>query len=109
VHDYVARPYLVATRLQRIQDAADVAGDRSRLQRRRLCRLGQPAPLGIDQCRAEIFGFADNRRIGHPHQLVTHLDRDVLQRALHDAGGNAVDRERLNHRRPPLLLVYRQN
>ena len=91
VHDHIARPHRVAARCQRLQDAADIARDRPRLQRRRLRRLGEAPTLGIDQRRAEILRFADNRRIRHPHQLVAHLDRDVFERALDDARGDAVD------------------
>jgi transposase len=45
----------------------------------------QATPLGA------ILAFADDRGIRHAHQLVAHLDRDVFQRALHDARGDAVD------------------
>ena len=91
VHDDVAGADHVAALLQRLQDAADVARDRPRLQRRRLRRFGEAAALGIDQRRAEILRLADDRGVAHAHQLVAHLDRDVLERALDHRGGDRVD------------------
>ena len=49
------------------------------------------AALGIGQRGAEILRLADDRGIAHPHELVAHLDGDVLQRALDDRGGDRVD------------------
>jgi hypothetical protein len=42
----------------------------------------------------EILGFADDARIAHAHELVAHLDRDVLQRALDHGAGDRIDPRR---------------
>ena len=112
VHDHVAGADLLAAQREIFPDAADIAGDRAGLQRRRLLRLGQLVVVGVDQRGAEILRFPDDRGIGHAHELVAHLDGDVLQRALQDAGGHRVDprgrpgRFRLDvHVAPPTLMI----
>ena len=91
VHDDVARSDDFAARGQDALDAAYVARDRAGLQRRRLGRFGQAAAFRIDERRTEILRFADDRRVAHAHQLVAHLDGDVLQRALDHAAGDRID------------------
>jgi hypothetical protein len=94
VHDHVAGTEYLAPRLESLADAADIAGDRTRLQRRAHLALAQLPPLGVGQRRAEILGFADDARIAHAHELVAHLDRDVLQRPLNDCAGDRIDARR---------------
>ena len=94
VHDHVAGAEYVAARLEALADAADIAGDRPGLQRRRHLALAQLPSLGVGQRRAEILGFADDARIAHAHELVAHLDRDVLQRPLDDGAGDRIDARR---------------
>ena len=91
VHDDVARPDLVPALGQHLQDAPDIAGYRSRLQRRAHLAFAQLPPLRVGERGAEILGFANDAGIAHPHQFVTHLDRDVLQRPLNDRGRDRID------------------
>ena len=91
VHEDVARLDRLAAFGKQTAEAADVAGDRARLQRRALLGLGQLAVLHIDERSAEILRFADDAGIGHAHELVAHLDRNVLQRTLNDARGDRID------------------
>ena len=49
------------------------------------------AAFGVGQRRAEILELADDAGIAHAHQLVAHLDGDVLERALDDRAGDGVD------------------
>src|SRR6185295_831149 len=41
--------------------------------------------------RSEILRLADDRGVAHAHELVAHLDGDVLERALDHRGGDRVD------------------
>ena len=91
VDDDVARPPLLADLGKASVDAADVAGERAGLQRRGLRRLRELPRLGVADHAAEVLGLADDRRVGHPRQLVAHLDRDRLQRARDHRGGDRVD------------------
>ena len=91
VHEDVARLDRLAAFGKQTAEAADVAGDRARLQRRALLGLGQLAVLHIDERSAEILRFADDAGIGHAHELVAHLDRNVLQRALNDTRSDRID------------------
>ena len=91
VHEDVARLDRLAAFGKQAAEAADVAGDRARLQRRALLGLGQLPVLHIDERCAEILKFADDAGIGHAHELVAHLDRNVLQRPLDDARGDRID------------------
>jgi hypothetical protein len=91
VDDHVARLEGVAARLERADDAAHVAGDRPGLQRRALRAFAELPPTRVADRGAEVIGLADDARIRHPHELVAHLDRDVLERALDDARGDGVD------------------
>src|SRR5271167_2205758 len=76
---------------QNLQDAPDIAGYRPRLQRRAHLAFAELPPLCIRERSAKILGFANDAGIAHPHQLVAHLDRDVLQRPLNDGGGDRID------------------
>ena len=81
VDDDVARLPFLAELGEAAVDAADVAGDRARLERRRLRRLAQLPRLLVADHAAEVLRLADDRRVGHAGQLVAHLDRDRLERA----------------------------
>src|SRR5271169_294685 len=94
VHDHIAGTQHVAAGCEPSADAADVTGDGARLQRRAHLAFAQLPSLGIRQRRAEILGFADDARIAHAHELVAHLDRDVLQRSLDDGAGDRIDARR---------------
>ena len=91
VHDHVAGPQDLAARFQLLANAADVTGNRARLQWSAHAAFAQLQPVGIGQRRAEILGLADDARIAHPHQLVAHLDGNRVERALDDGGGDGVD------------------
>ena len=91
VNDDVALVQDLAPLLEDLVHALHVAGDGPRLQRRRVLRFAELAAVAVDDRRPEILGRADDRRIGHAHELPAHLDRDVLQRALDHAGGDGVD------------------
>ena len=84
-------------------DAGDVARDRPRLERRRLRRLAQLPALVVAEHAAEVLRLADDRRVGHAGQLVAHLDRDRVERAVDHGRGDRVD-SRANgaHRRTTL-------
>src|SRR4029077_20482435 len=84
----------LAPRLESLADATHIAGDRPRLQRRSHLALAQLPSLTVSQRRAEILGVADDARIAHAHELVAHLDRDVLQRPLDDGAGDRIDARR---------------
>ena len=98
VHDDVAGADGFAARGERPLDAADIAGDRARLQRRAHLAFAELVAVGVRQRGAEILGFADDARIAHAHELVAHLDRDVFERALDDGGGDRIDA--VGRRRP---------
>ena len=94
VHDDVAGADRLAAFRERLADAADIAGDRAGLERRAHLAFAELATLSVGQRGAEILGFADDAGIAHPHQLVSHLDRDALQRAVNDGGGDRVHASR---------------
>src|SRR5690606_16699477 len=73
------------------EDAAHVAGDRARLQRRGHLAFTELAAGGVGQRGAEVFRLADDARVAHAHELEAHLDGDVLQRALDDGAGYRID------------------
>ena len=89
-HDVAGLP-LEAELLEAAVDPGDVAGDRAGLQRRRLRRLAQLAALVVAEHAAEVLRLADDRRVGHARQLVAHLDRDRVERAVDHGSGDRVD------------------
>ena len=60
VHDDIAGQDLLAPRLQRLPDTADVARDRARLERRRELALAELLPISIGESRTEILRFPDD-------------------------------------------------
>ena len=91
VHDDVAGRGSSRRAPRAAEDAAHVAGDRPRLQRRALRAFAELPALGVGERGAEILGLADDAGVAHPHQLVAHLDGDVLERAVDDRGGDRID------------------
>ena len=91
VDDDVARLPLEAELREATVDAGDVARDRPRLQRRRLGRLAELPALGVAEDAAEVLRLPDDRGVGHPGQLVAHLDRDRVERAGDHSCGDRVD------------------
>ena len=55
-----------------------------------LGRFREPLSVDAHDAGSKILRFADDRRVRHAHELVAHLGRDVLERALDDADGNRV-------------------
>ena len=100
VHEHVARLDALAALLEAAQDAAHVARDGAELQRRGVGRLGQLAPLRVEQRGAEVLGLADDRGVAHARQPPAHLQGDRLQRAAQHLGVDGADR-RGAHRAPP--------
>ena len=98
VDDHVAGLEALAAFRENLLDASDVAGNRARLQRSALRRLAQLASPGVNQRCPEVFGLADDAGIGHSQQLVSHLDRDVVQGSLDHAGRYRVD--------PPVFVGF---
>ena len=90
VHDHVAGANLVAAFRHLAKHSLHVAGDGTGLQRGGLGRLREPLTGRIHQAGSEVLGFADDGRVRHSHELVAHLRRDVLERALDDARGDRV-------------------
>src|SRR5262249_23616007 len=72
-------------------DAADIARYRTQLQRRAENGFAQLHPVHIDEGRTEIFRFANDARVRHPRELVTHLDGNVLESAAYDLRGYRID------------------
>ena len=91
VHDDIARLDRLAALLEHLEHATDIAGDGSRLKWRALLGLGQLSAIRVNQCSAEILGFADDRGVAHAHELVAHLDGDVFEGALDDLCGDRVN------------------
>src|SRR5207247_1865158 len=104
VDDHVALFEAVTALLEQAEDALHVAGDRPELQRGRKRALADLAALGVEQRDAEVFGFADDRRVRHPGQLVPHLERDAVEGARDHAGRDGIDR--FGRRLSPLELDY---
>ncbi len=99
VHQHVALLDDLAALLEAAQDAAQVAGDGAELERGGVGRLGELAPLRVEQRRAEVLGLADDRRVAHARQPPAHLQGDGLQRAAQHLGVDRADRRR--SRAPP--------
>ena len=78
MHDHVAGIDALAPGRQNFLHAPDIAGDRSRLQGRGLCRFSQTPALNVDQTGAKILRFPNDRGIGHAHQLVAHFNGDIF-------------------------------
>ena len=92
VHDDVARPDRVPALGELAKHTLHVARNGPGLERGRLRGLGEPLPVRVHQPGPEVLRFADDGRVGHPHELVAHLRRDVLERALDDTDGDRVHR-----------------
>ena len=91
VDDHVTRMEPLAACLEEGEDAANVAWYRPELQRRGEGRLAQLPPLRVEQRATEVLRLADDARIGHPGQLVPHLDRDALQGTSDHPRGDRID------------------
>ena len=104
VHDHVAGTKRFPALVQHPHHPSHVPGDRAGLERRRLGRLRQTPALRIDEAGPEILRFADDRGVRHPHQLVAHLDRDVLERTLDHARHDRIDLD-VRPVRPPVVHV----
>ena len=73
-------------------NAAHVARQRARLERRALRRLGDLVACRVHDGGAEILGLPDQARMRHAHELEAHLDGDRLQRAVDHVRGDRIDR-----------------
>ena len=87
----IARLDGLAAPLQRRANAAHIARQRTRLERRALRRLGDLVAGRVQHGGAEILGFPDQARVRHAHQLEAHLDGDGLQRAVDHIRGDRID------------------
>src|SRR5580692_6486166 len=115
VHDDVAWADRFAAPLELFSDASDISGNWTRLERRTHLALAKLASLSVRQRGAKILGLPDDAGIGHTHQLVTHLDRNVFKRAENDRSRHRIDASRTlrlgGHRRmnshcsPPSLMT----
>ena len=102
VDDHVARIEALAPLPEELEDAAQVARDRAQLQWRGERALADLAAIRVEQRDAEILRLADDRGIGHPHQLVARFEHDRVERAGDHARGHRVDRAA----RRPAALVF---
>jgi hypothetical protein len=91
VHDNVAWLEHLAAPFEFPDDAAHITRYRARLQRRALRTFTKLPTRGIADRSPKILGFSNDAGVGHAHQLVAHLDGDVLKGALNDAGCHRVD------------------
>src|SRR3954447_10657214 len=91
VNDHVAGAPAVSHLGEAAIDAAQVAADRPRLQRRGLRGLAQLAALVVAQRAAEVLGLADDRGVGHARQAEAHLVGDRAQLAADHRRDDGVD------------------
>ena len=90
--------------LHRLFDPAQVAGQRADVHR---CGVGfaQSVVFGVEQPRAKVLAFADDRGIAHAVEHVAHLLGDGMQRPADDLKGDRV--EFLGHVMPPYTRSMR--
>ena len=74
-----------------LSDPSDIAGDWAGLERGAHLALAKLASVRVSQRGAEILGLADNARVGHAHEFVAHLDRNVFERAVDNRGRHRID------------------
>ena len=74
----------------RLLDAAQIAGQRTDVHRRRV-RFAERIVVPVEQTRAEVLALADDRGIGHAVEHVAHLLGDRVQRAADDLQCDRVD------------------
>src|ERR1700691_4131910 len=82
VHDDVAWADRLATPFEFFSNLSDISGYWSRLERSAHRALAKLASVRVSQRGAKILGFADDARIGHPHEFMAHLDRNVFERTV---------------------------
>ena len=90
VHDDVARADLLAALGELAEHPLDVARDGPGLEGVDWADSASPCPPASTRPAPKSSDSRMNRRVRHPHELVAHLGRDVLQRALDDADGDRV-------------------
>jgi hypothetical protein len=61
------------------------------LQRRAHLAFAELPTIGVGQGSPEILGFANDAGIAHTHELVPHLERDALERAVDDRCRHRID------------------
>ena len=88
VDDDVA--FLQLVLINAMQEAADVPRQRTNVHRRRL-GLAKLATLSVEQARAEILGFADDRRVRHAEQHARHLLCNCIERTTEHAERDRID------------------
>ena len=91
VHDDVAGADRLATSRKFLSDPADITGDGAGLERGAHLALAKLASVRVSQRGAEILGLADNARVGHAHEFVAHLDRNIFERAVDNRGRHRID------------------
>ena len=91
VHDDVARGDCLATPFEFFSNPADVSRDRTGLERGAHLALAKLASVRVSQCGAKILGLADNARVGHAHEFVAHLDRNIFERAVDNRCCHRID------------------
>ena len=90
VDDHVALVELLAALGEELEDAPHIAGDRTQLERGGEGRLAKLASLRVEQGAAEVLRLSDDAGVGHPGQLVAHLDGDALESAGDNTGADRV-------------------
>src|SRR5436853_387693 len=91
VDDHVALVELLAALGEELEDAPHIAGDRTQLERGGEGRLAKLASLRVEQGAAEVLRLSDDAGVGHPGQLVAHLDGDALESAGDNTGADRVN------------------
>src|SRR5438034_4356392 len=95
MHDDITRSPGIAPRGELLEHSTDIAWDGTGLEGRALFGFAQLLPVGVHQRRPEILGLPDDTRVRHAHQLISHLNRDLLQSAKDHTRGYRVDRPTL--------------
>src|SRR5262249_20155822 len=102
VNDHIPLFEALPSLLEEPENPLHVARNRTQLQRRRKRTLADLPTLGVQQRYPKVLRLTNDRRVGHPRQLVPHLQHHVVQRSRDHPRRDRIDLPRaLPPRRPP--------